>query len=66
MISMEDLVNRKEGIEGDIKKVEDAISSLDSQRTQLQANLFALQGALQQVEFFIGAETSKEEENKDE
>ncbi len=61
MITVDSLKERKTTIEEDIKKVEDALKSLDEQRVSLQANLFALQGALQQVDFFI----SDEENNKD-
>jgi predicted nucleic acid-binding Zn-ribbon protein len=61
MITVDSLKERKTTIEEDIKRVEDALKSLDEQRVSLQANLFALQGALQQVDFFI----SDEENNKD-
>ena len=62
MITVDSLKERKTTIEEDIKKVEDALKSLDEQRVSLQANLFALQGALQQVDFFISDE---ENDNKD-
>ena len=47
----------------DIKKVEDAIKQIDEQRVSLQANLYALQGANQQIEFFINTETEEEKED---
>ena len=47
-----------------ILKVEEAVRALDEQRVSLQANLYALQGALQQIEFFINSE-KVEEENED-
>ena len=63
MITIDDLKKRKETIVEDIEKVETAIRQLDDQRNSLQANLFALQGAAQQVDFFM---TDEDEGNKDE
>ena len=63
MITIDDLRKRKETILEDIEKVESTIRQLDEQRASLQANLFALQGAAQQVDFFINDE---DEGNKDE
>ena len=62
MITIDDLRKRKETILEDIEKVETTIRQLDEQRASLQANLFALQGAAQQVDFFINDE---DEGNKD-
>ena len=62
MITIDDLKKRKETILEDIEKVETTIRQLDEQRASLQANLFALQGAAQQVDFFI----DEDEGNKDE
>ena len=53
MITLEKLQERKGTIQDDIKKVEDTITSIEAQREQLKANLFALRGAVQQVDFFI-------------
>ena len=53
MITLEKLKERKTTIESDIKKVEETLTQLESQRASLQANLFALQGADQQIDFFI-------------
>ena len=53
MITIDDLNKRKETILEDIGKVEEAIRQLDEQRVSLQANLYALQGAAQQVDFFV-------------
>ena len=64
MITLEQLTERKKTVEDDIKRVEEAIRDLDAQRTQLQANLYALQGATQQIEYFMESETN--EENEDE
>ena len=60
MITIDDLRKRKETILEDIEKVETTIRQLDEQRASLQANLFALQGAAQQVDFFMN-----DEENED-
>ena len=64
MITVESLNERKQTVQEDIKKVEEAVRALDEQRVSLQANLYALQGALQQIEFFINSE-KVEEENED-
>jgi prefoldin subunit 5 len=53
MITLDALKERKETILEDIEKVEAAIRQLDEQRVSLQANLYALQGAAQQVDFFM-------------
>jgi len=62
MITIDDLNKRKETILEDIGKVEEAIRQLDEQRVSLQANLYALQGAAQQVDFFLN-DSSEEKEN---
>ena len=62
MITIDDLNKRKETILEDIGKVEEAIRQLDEQRVSLQANLYALQGAAQQVDFFLH-DSSEEQEN---
>ena len=53
MITLDSLNERKVTILEDIKKVEDAIRQIDEQRVSLQANLYALQGANQQIEFLL-------------
>ena len=63
MITLENLNERKATILEDIKKVEDAIKQIDEQRVSLQANLYALQGANQQIEFFINIENEEEKED---
>jgi predicted nucleic acid-binding Zn-ribbon protein len=65
MITVDSLKERKTTIEEDIKRVEDALKSLDEQRVSLQANLFALQGALQQVDFFISDEENDKDKKKE-
>ena len=61
MITIEDLNERKKTILEDIEKVETTIRQLDEQRASLQANLFALQGAAQQVDFFMTDEEKEDE-----
>ena len=63
MITLENLNERKATILEDIKKVEDAIRQIDEQRVSLQANLYALQGANQQIEFFINIDNEEEKED---
>ena len=63
MITVDKLNERKETIQKDIETVEEALKQLEAQRVQIQANLFALQGALQQVDFFLEGD---QEEIKDE
>ena len=62
MITIEVLNDRKKTILEDIEKVESSIRQLDEQRASLQANLYALQGAAQQVDFFINDEGDAEDE----
>ena len=62
MITIDTLKERKVTILEDIEKVEMSIRQLDDQRNSLQANLFALQGAAQQVDFFINEEGDTENE----
>ena len=61
MITIDTLRERKETILEDIEKVEAAIRQLDEQRVSLQANLYALQGAAQQVDFFMNELEEKED-----
>ena len=60
MITIDALRERKETIVEDIEKVESAIKQLDEQRASLQANLYALQGAAQQVDFFMNDEDKED------
>ena len=64
MITIEQLTERKGTVTEDIKKVEETIANLDAQRTQLQANLYALQGAMQQIDFFLEQSQETKEEPK--
>ena len=64
MITIEQLTERKGTVTEDIKKVEETIANLDAQRLQLQANLYALQGAIQQIDFFLEQSQETKEEPK--
>ena len=65
MITLDSLTERKATVLEDIKRVEDAIRQIDEQRVSLQANLYALQGANQQIEFFINSENEEIKEKKE-
>ena len=55
--------DRKKTIQGDIEKLEQSITQIGEQQKQIQANLFALHGALQQCDQFIemiGTEKQKD------
>ena len=54
---------KKQSIRGDIEKLEQSIAQIGEQQKQLQANLYALHGALQQCDQFL--ELLQEKENKD-
>ena len=64
MITIEKLSERHETISEDIRKVEETIANLDAQRSQLQANLYALQGATQQIDYFLKLNQEIKEEPK--
>ena len=56
--------DRKKTIQGDIEKLEQSITQIGEQQKQIQANVFALHGALQQCDQFlemIEGETEKDE-----
>jgi septal ring factor EnvC (AmiA/AmiB activator) len=63
MITLDSLNERKSTVLEDIKRVEDAIRQIDEQRVSLQANLYALQGANQQIDFFINNENEEDKED---
>ena len=60
-ITIESLNERKTAIQGDMEKVRDTISQLDTKRQELVNNLNALSGAIQQCDQFI---VQLEEEEK--
>ena len=54
---------KKQSIRGDIEKLEQSITQIGEQQKQLQANLYALHGALQQCDQFL--ELLQEEKEKE-
>ena len=60
MLTSEQLTERKTVVKGDIVRVEDALKQIDEQRVNLQANLYALQGALQQIDYFLENDNDNE------
>ena len=61
MLTSEQLTERRAVVEGDITRVEDALKQIEEQRVNLQANLYALQGALQQIDYFLNNDETEEE-----
>ena len=62
-IDVKVIEERKVAIRGDIEKLEQSITQIGEQQKQIQANLFALHGALQQCDQFleiIGTENQKD------
>ena len=53
MISKEVIEERKQTIVNDIDKLEKTIAEVGKQQEQMQANMFALHGALQQCDQFL-------------
>ena len=47
------LEEKKQSLLGDIEKLEKSLTELGEQQKQLQANLYALHGALQQCDQFL-------------
>ena len=64
-ITIESLNERKTDIQGDMEKVRDTISQIDTKRQELVSNLNALSGAMQQCDQFI-VELQEEEKPKKE
>ena len=64
MIDAKVIEERKVTIQSDIEKLEKTIADVGKQQEQLQANMFALHGALQQCDQFLGMlnEECKEDE----
>ena len=54
---------KKQGLQTDIEKLEQTITQLADQQKQIQANLYALHGALQQCDQFL--EMLDDEEKED-
>jgi len=64
-ITIESLNERKTDIQGDMEKVRETISQLDTKRQELVNNLNALSGAIQQCDQFI-VQLQEEEKPKKE
>ena len=47
------LEEKKQGLQTDIEKLEQTITQLADQQKQIQANMYALHGALQQCDQFL-------------
>ena len=63
MISKEMILERKQTLVNDIDKLEKTIAEVGKQQEQLQANMFALHGALQQCDVFLEQLEKENEEN---
>jgi len=55
------LEEKKQSLKTDIEKIEQTITQLAEQQKQIQANLYALHGALQQCDQFLELLQEKEE-----
>ena len=53
---------KKQSLQSDVEKLEKSLTDLGEQQKQLQANLYAIHGALQQCDQFLGL--LQEEENE--
>ena len=53
---------KKQSLQSDVEKLEKSLTDLGEQQKQLQANLYAIHGALQQCDQFL--ELLQEEENE--
>ena len=62
MISKEVIEERKQTIVNDIDKLEKTIAEVGKQQEQMQANMFALHGALQQCDQFLESLKENEED----
>ena len=63
MIDAKVIEERKVTIQSDIEKLEKTIADVGKQQEQLQANMFALHGALQQCDQFLELFNKENEEN---
>ena len=63
MISKEMILERKQTLVNDIVKLEKTIAEVGKQQEQLQANMFALHGAVQQCDVFLEQLEKENEEN---
>ena len=63
MISKEVIEERKQTLINDIDKLEKTIAEVGKQQEQMQANMFALHGALQQCDQFLELFNKENEED---
>ena len=63
MISKEVIEERKQTIVNDIERLEKTIAEVGKQQEQLQANMFAVHGALQQCDQFLELFNKENEQN---
>ena len=63
MISKDVIEERKQTLVNDIDKLEKTIAEVGKQQEQLQANMFALHGAVQQCDVFLEQLEKENEEN---
>ena len=63
MIDAKVIEERKEALQGYIEKLEQSLTQIGEQQKQIQANLYALHGALQQCNQFL--ELLQDKENKE-
>ena len=63
MVSKEQIEERKQTIVNDIDKLEKTIAEVGKQQEQMQANMFALHGALQQCDQFFELFNKENEED---
>ena len=63
-IEKKTIEEKKQSLRGDIEKLEKSLTELGEQQKQLQANLYALHGALQQCDQFLEL-LQEEKENED-
>ena len=63
MVSKEIIEERKQTIVNDIDKLEKTIAEVGKQQEQMQANMFALHGALQQCDQFLELLNKENEED---
>ena len=59
------LEEKKQSLLGDIEKIEQSLTQIGEQQKQLQANLYALHGALQQCNQFLELLQEEKENVKD-
>ena len=64
MIDATMIEERRKAIQLDIDKLQKTIAEVGEQQKQLQANMFALHGALQQCDQFLGMFSKEEEANE--